>query len=102
MEFEISLHLRDRDATQAILDDLRAEREELEFTIESAEESDAVGMTTEDVIVSIIISFGSSVAATIAMERTREILSKLRSRHPAVTGGEVNSGVPIGQDENLD
>lgn len=94
MQFELSFYLDDRSVSNQIVATMRETAPSVGFSVVSAEESDAIGITAADVIVNIIVSFGTSIAANVASTRINQVLENIQKQYREVssTSAQLKAG----------
>ncbi len=93
--FELTVFVDDRVQSEAILADIRAIGAETGFDIARVDEEDAVGIDVADLIYTIIISFGTSVAANLVTPKVNELIRRLKGRGRGVSDASAR---PLGGD----
>jgi hypothetical protein len=77
-QFEITATLKDESGVaDAALHLGMALAKAGDVSITATEQSEALGMTRKEIVLSIVISFATSVAATVATDTIKEALSKV-------------------------
>jgi hypothetical protein len=84
MQVLLQLGLKDRSASNEELSDIKGAAQVNECHVTSAEESDEIGITNADLLVSIVVSFSTSVAASVAAERAHALIRDLKARRKIV------------------
>lgn len=77
--FAITLRTRDIENGDTLFQELKREIELDGFAVDSAEESEAAGMTGIEIVISIVVSFGASVAANLAHPKIEAALARVRA-----------------------
>ena len=98
MQFELSLYLDDRTVSRDVVATVRQAGPSLGFTVGSAEEADAIGLSAIDVIVSIVVAFGTSVTANVVSDRITQLLENVKKKHPEVVSTAAQPAAAEGTD----
>lgn len=87
MRRQVIIHLSNGNYTEEVIDELESQL--AGARIESAEEVDVIGMSEGDIILSIVISFGSSIAANAATAYLQNVLSEIKSKNKNLSSFDV-------------
>lgn len=95
MRRQVTIHLNNKNSTDAVIDELESQLTGAK--IESVEEVDVIGMSKGDIILSIVISFSSSIAANAATPYLQDLLNKVMSKNISLSSFDVTES-PEDQD----
>ena len=79
-KIELKIRTEEIDNRDSLFEILKEQIRNEGFEIESAEEEFITGMTTTEIIISVVISIGSSLAANIIQERIKKLIDNSKRK----------------------